>query len=180
MATKTFSSRPGIGGNIQTVGANTPGTSGTGTSNAVGALFAVSAITGAFSAYEAGRMRQVAFEHEAAVSEINANQIKIQGMFTTADKTTDLANNLALQNVMAAASGRQIGEGSLKAIEDTSVSNLEADLKRLRVTGRAKEVATLMDSSTRRAAGKTAATQGLLSGVTQLTTGVAQASRFIS
>ena len=150
------------------------------TSSQTGALYGIGAITGAFSAYEAGKMRQLAYEHEAAVSEINAKQIEIEGIFTIADKTTELANTLALQNVIAAASGRVVGEGSLKALEQTSEAALEADIKRIKTTGRAKQVATLMDSETRRAAGKTAASQGLIGGVTQLTTGLAKAGGFIT
>ena len=156
---------------------NTPSTT---TAQTTGVMYGIGAVAGAFSAYEAGKMRQLAYEHEAAVAEINANQIRIEGIFAIADKTTDLANTLALQNVMAAASGRVVGEGSLANLQQTSEANLEADIKRIKVTGRAKEVATLMDSETRRAAGKSAASQGLLSGVSQLTTGAAQASRYIS
>jgi len=150
------------------------------TSTQIGALYGIGAVAGAFSAYEAGQMRKLAYEHEAAMAEINAKQIEIAGTFAIAEKTTDLANNLALQNVIAAASGRAVGEGSLQALEQTSVANLEADIKRIKVTGRAKQVATLMSGEAKRAAGKTAAAQGLLSGVTQLTTGTAQAARFIA
>ena len=145
----------------------------------VAELTAISAITGAFSAYEAGKMRQLAYEHEAAIAEINAEQIRIEGVFTIADQTTELANTLALQNVMAAASGRVGGVGSLQNLQETSFSNFEADKKRIETTGRARQVSTLMDSATKRAAGKTAAKQGLLSGISQLTAGAAKTSQFI-
>ena len=180
----TSSIGPNVGGTVQPLHPlqTTPATrtSINNTSTQIGTLYAVGSVAGAFSAYQAGQMQKLAYEHEAAVDEINANQIKIEGMFTIADKTTELANTLALQNVMAAASGRVVGEGSLKALEETSVSNLEADIERIKVTGRSKEVATLMASESQRAAGKTAAAQGLLSGASQLTTGAAVASRFIA
>ena len=146
---------------------------------ATGALGAISAVAGAFSAFQAGKMRKLAYEHEAAMAEINAKQIEVVGMFQIADKTEDLANTLALQNVIAAASGRR-GGGSLEALEQTSIANLEEEKKRIKVTGRAKQVATLMDSATRRAAGKTAAASGLISAASELSTGVAEASKFIS
>ena len=146
---------------------------------AVGALGAIGAVASAFTAYEAGKMRKLAYEHEAAVAEINAKQIEIVGMFQIADKTEDLANTLALQNVIAAASGRQ-GGGSLENLEQTSISNLEEEKQRIKVTGRAKQVATLMDNASKRAAGKSAAKQGLLSAASELSTGTAEAARFIS
>ena len=165
---------PGIQNAPFSVQAPTPTTATT----ATGALGAISAVAGAFSAYQAGKMRKLAYEHEAAMVEINAKQIEITGMFLIADKTEDLANTLALQNVMAAASGRR--GGSLENLEQTSIANLEEEKKRIKVTGRAKQVATLMESETRRAAGKAAATRGLLSGISELSTGVAEASKFIS
>lgn len=150
------------------------------TSNFVAGATAIGAITGAFSAYQAGQMRKIAYEHEAAVAEINAKQIEIEGMFVIADKTTELANTLALQSVVASASGRVSGEGSLQQIQATSEAALAKDVERIKVTGRAKQVATLMDSETKRAAGESAAAQGLLSGVSELTTGLAKAERFIA
>lgn len=147
--------------------------------NATANLYGIGAVIGAYNAYEAGKMRQLAFEHEAAVAEINAQQIKIEGMFNIASKTSELANNLALQNVMAAASGRVVGEGSLKALEKTSISNYGADIERIKVTGRAKKVATLMSSEASRAAGTSQATQGLISGISSLATGLTKASGYI-
>jgi len=155
-----------------------PSTSQINITTAVGALGAVGSVASAFTAYQAGKMRQLAYEHEAAVAEINAKQIEIVGIFQIADKTEELANILAIQNVVAAASGRT--GGSLKALEQTSIANLEEEKKRIKVTGRAKQVATLMDSESRRAAGKSAAIRGLLSASSELSTGAAEASKFIT
>jgi len=146
--------------------------------SATAGFFAVSAITGAFAAYQAGQMRKLAYEHEAAMSEINARQIEIEAQFTIADQTEALAENLALQNVISAASGR--AGGSIEQITQTSIANLEKEKKRIGVTGRARKVAALMDVESTRAAGETAAKFGLLGAATELTTGAAQTSRFIA
>lgn len=164
--------------NIPTLG-YTPLPAQTSATTTVGALGAVGSIAGAFTAYQAGKMRQLAYEHEAAIAEINAKQIEVAGMFQIADRTEDLANTLALQNVIAAASGRS-GGGSLQNLEQTSITNLEEEKKRIKVTGRAKQVSTLMDNTSKRAAGKTSARSGLLTGISELSTGAMEASQFIS
>lgn len=151
---------------------NTPATS-----NIVAGYSAVSAVTGAFMAYQAGQMQKLAYEHEAAMSEINAKQIGIDAQFMMADKENELANTLALQNVINAATGRS--GGSVSAIAETSLANVKRDEERLRLTGKAKKVATMMDASASRAAGNTAAKYGLLGGVAELTKGGAEVSRFI-
>jgi hypothetical protein len=139
---------------------------------------AISAITGAYAAYEAGQMRKLAYEHEAAMSEINAKQIEIESQFAIAGRTEALAETLALQNVMAAASGR--AGGTLAQLAQTSIANLQKEKKRIKVTGEARKVATLMDVESTRAAGKTAARFGLLGATTELARGAAETSRFIS
>jgi len=153
-------------------------TAGGFTSNQVGGMFAISAITSAFTAYEAGKMREIAYNHEAAMAEINAKQIGIDAQFIMADKMDELRSTLALQNVIAAATGR--AGGSIENLAQTSVGNLKREEERIRLTGKAKSVATMMDAASSRAAGKSAAAMGLLSGVGELTGGAAQAARFIS
>ena len=147
-------------------------------SNQVGGMFAISAVTSAFTAYEAGKMREIAYNHEAAMAEINAKQIGIDAQFIMADKMDQLRSTLALQNVVAAATGR--AGGSIQNLTQTSTSNLKREEERIRLTGKAKSVATMMDAASARAAGKSAASMGLLSAVGEFTGGAAQASRFIS
>lgn len=148
------------------------------TSNQVAGMYGISAITGAFMAYEAGQMKKIAYEHEAAMAEINAKQIGIEAQFIMADKYTELSNTLAMQNVVAAATGR--AGGSIERLAETSATRLETEEKRIRLTGKAQSVATMMDVASSRAAGETAAQYGLLSGVSALATGGTQAARFIS
>ena len=148
------------------------------TSNQVGGMYGIQAITGAFMAYEAGQMQKLAYEHEAAMAEINAKQIGIDAQFIMADKMDELADTLSLQNVIAAATGR--AGGSVENLAQTSVSNLKKDEERIRLTGKSKQVATMMDAANARAAGSTAAKYGLLSRVSELTKGATQAARFIS
>lgn len=150
------------------------------TANIFAGLFAVNAITSAFSSYEAGQMQKVAFDHQAAMAVLNARQQEAEAQFFIADKQSELANNLALQNVIAAASGRQSGVGSLANLTETSISNLTKDIKRIETVGETRKVATLMESSFSRLSGESAAKFGLLSGATELSSGLLQASRFIS
>ena len=147
-------------------------------SNQVGGMFAISAVTSAYTAYEAGKMREIAYNHEAAMAEINAKQIGIDAQFIMADKMDQLRSTLALQNVVAAATGR--AGGSIQNLAQTSTSNLKREEERIRLTGKAKSVATMMDAASARAAGKSATSMGLLSAVGEFTGGTAQASRFIS
>lgn len=139
----------------------------------------IASIANAYSAYEAGKMQQLAYEHEAAVAELNANQIRIDGMFTIADQTTELANNLALQNVIAAASGRVGGQGSLRNLAETSNKNFESNVNRIKATGKSKQVSALMSSQSSRIAGESAANRGLLKATSTLVTGLSEASKFI-
>ncbi len=178
----TSSIGPNVGGQAQQLSPTqtqfTSPSTPTPTTNIVAGFQAVGAITGAFMAYQAGQAQKVAFEHEAAMAEINARQIGIDAQFIMADKETELANTLALQNVINAASGRS--GGSVSAIAETSVSNVRRDEERIRLTGQARKVATLMDASSSRAAGSSAARFGLLSSVAELGKGAAQVSRFIT
>lgn len=160
---------------IQTLG-QTPTTTPA-TSFMAGSM-AIGAIASAFSAWQAGEMQKLAYDHEAAMAEINAKQIEIEGQFLIADKTNALVESLALQNVMAAAGGRS--GGSISNLAQTSVSNLKKDEARIKATGKARKVATLMGASSNRAAGKTAATQGLIGGVSELTKGAAETYGWIA
>lgn len=139
---------------------------------------AISSITSAYAAYEAGQMRQIAYDHEAAMAEINAKQIGIDAQFIMADKMDQLRSTLAMQNVVAAATGR--AGGSIENLSQTSTANLKKEEKRIRLTGEAKRVATMMDAASARAAGETAASIGLLSGIATLTGGAAETARYIS
>jgi hypothetical protein len=154
-------------------------TAGIPTTNIFAGASAISAVTSAFTAFEAGRMRQVAFQHEAAMAEINARQLEINAQFFIADKTTQLAETLALQNVIAAATGRTIGVGTQETITQASISNLEKTKRRIEVTGRAKEVGLLMQSAAARASGEQAAKFGLLSAFEELAKGGLQTAQFI-
>ncbi len=147
------------------------------TSNQVAGMYGISAITGAFMAYEAGQMKKLAYEHEAAMAEINAKQIGIEAQFVMADKYTELANTLAMQNVVAAATGR--AGGTVDVLAQSSEAALRKEEERIRLTGKARSVATMMDAASSRAAGETAAQYGLLSGISSLVQGGAQAARFI-
>lgn len=149
------------------------------TTNQFGALFAINAVTSAYTAFEAGKMRKIAYEHEAAVAEINAKQQEIEATFFIVDKQNELISNLAAQNVIAAATGRQPGAGSVEALTQTSISNLAKDTRRVEVTGESRKVAALMSSSFARSQGEVAEKFGLLSGVSSLTSGAVEASRFI-
>lgn len=149
------------------------------TTNIFAGASALSAITTAFTAFEAGKMRKIAFEHEAAMAEINAKQLEINAQFVIADKTTELAETLSLQNVIAAATGRTLGVGSLEAITATSISNLERTKKRIEVTGEARKVSSLMQSAAARASGEQAVKFGLLSSVQELIKGGLETARFI-
>lgn len=153
-------------------------TSPTFTSNQVGGMMAISAVTNAFTAYTAGKMKQIAYNHEAAMAEINAKQIGIDAQFIMADKMDQLRSTLALQNVVAAATGR--AGGSISNLANTSIANLKKEEERIRLTGKAKSVATMMDAASARAAGASAAQMGLLSGTAELISGGAQAARYIS
>lgn len=148
------------------------------TNNQVAGMYGVSAISGAFMAYEAGQMKKLAYEHEAAMAEINAKQIGIDAQFVMADKQNELANTLAMQNVIAAATGR--AGGSVDVIAQSSEANLKKEEKRIQLTGEARSVATMMDAASSRAAGATAAQYGLLSGVNSLVQSGTQAARYLS
>jgi hypothetical protein len=139
---------------------------------------AISSIASAFSSWQAGQMQKLAYDHEAAMAEINAKQIQIEGQFLIADKTNALVESLALQNVMAAAGGRS--GGSVSNLAQTSVANLKKDEARIKATGEARKVSTLMGASASRAAGQTAATQGLIGGISDLNKGVAEAYGWIA
>jgi hypothetical protein len=149
------------------------------TTNIFAGASAISAITSAYTAFEAGRMRKIAFEHEAAMNEINARSLEIDAQFLIADKTSELAETLALQNVIAAASGRTIGVGSQRIITEASISNLEQTKRRIEVTGKARSVSSMMQSSAARASGEQAAKFGLLSSFEELIKGGLETARFI-
>lgn len=149
------------------------------TTDMMGYMTGLGAITDAFMSYEAGQMKKLAYEHDAAMQEINAKQIGIDAQFVIADKENELAQTLALQNVMAAASGRS-GGGSLSNITQTSVANLKRDEKRILQTAESKKVSQMMGASASRTAGKTAASTGLLGSISDLTTGFTKASKYIS
>lgn len=147
------------------------------TSNQIAGMYGISAVTGAYMAYEAGQMKKLAYEHEAAMAEINAKQVGIDAQFVMADKYTELRNTLAMQNVVAAATGR--AGGSIDRLAETSTARLEQEEKRIRMTGKAKSVSYMMDAASTRAAGDTAAAYGLLSGVSTFTQGAVNAARYI-
>ena len=152
-------------------------TLGTTTADIVGYATGIGAITDAFMAYQAGKMKKLAYEHEAAMAEINAKQIGINAQFVMADKTDELAQTLAMQNVMAAATGRK-GGGSQTNITQTSIQNLKKEEQRMKLTNEGKRVSTLMGATAARAAGSTAATTGLISGVSALGTGLGEAAQY--
>jgi hypothetical protein len=147
------------------------------TSNQVAGMYGISAITGAFMSYQAGQMKKMAYEHEAAMAEINAKQIGIEAQFVMADKQNELANTLAMQNVVAAATGR--AGGTVDVLAQSSEAALKKEEKRIELTGKARSVSTMMDAASSRAAGETAAQYGLLSGISSLVQGGTQAARYI-
>jgi len=149
------------------------------TTTYVGYAKGLGAITDAFMAYEAGQMKKLAYEHDAAMAEINAKQIGINAQFIMADKQEELAQTLALQNVMAAATGRGVG-GSVSALTETSIANLKREEERIRLTGESRKVSTMMGASASRAAGKTAASMGLLGGFSELVKGGTEAARYLT
>jgi len=124
----------------------------------------IGAITGAFTSFMAGKMEKLAYNHQAAMAEIQAQQIDIDTSLMMADKTGELAKTLSLQNVMAAASGRS-GGGSLEALQTTSRANLGREETRLKAAARSKKLNLMMDASTARLQGKAAAQEGLLGGL---------------
>lgn len=148
------------------------------TSNYIAGASAVGAITSAFSAWNAGQMQKNAYAHEAAMAEINARQVGIDAMFRTNEMQDELTYALSLQNVMAAAGGRS--GGSVSNIAQTSQANLQKERKRLEAAAEGRKVASLMDASSKRAAGKTAASQGLLGGSAELLKGTFETQKWIS
>lgn len=137
---------------------------------------AIGAIGGAYAAYAAGKSRQLAYENEAAMAALNARQIEIDAQFMIADKTNELADNLALQQGVAAAQGRS--GGSVDNLAATSISNLRKEESRLKTTGKLRSAGLMMESSINRASGKTAAAQGLMGGISELATGIGTTAKY--
>lgn len=146
-------------------------------SNMMAGMYGISAIAGAYMSYEAGQMKKLAYQHEAAMAEINAKQVGIDAQFIMADKYTELTNTLAMQNVVAAATGR--AGGSISRLAETSTARLEQEEKRIRMTGKAKSVSYMMDAASNRAAGDTAASYGLLNSVNTLIQGGIKTAGYI-
>lgn len=148
------------------------------TSNIVAGVQGINSIASAFMAYEAGQMKKLAYEHEAAMEEINAKQVGIEAQFTMADKYDELTDTLAMQNVMAAATGRVAG--SVDVLAQSSEAELKKEERKIRLTGKARSTAIMMGSASKRAAGKAAATTGLITGLGELVKGGTQVAKYIS
>lgn len=147
-------------------------------STQVGAAYGVSSIFGAFNAYTAGQLRKAAYNHQAAMAEINAKMIDTETKLIMADKTQQLKESLAMQNVIAAAQGRAAG-GTVSAIQQTSRAALAEEEERLRLQAKMKKVNLLTGAAVDRASGSVAASQGLISGAETLTEGFLKASEYI-
>lgn len=138
-----------------------------------GGAQALSAIAGAYSAYTAGKMQKYAYDHQAAMTEINAKQQEIEAQFMITDKQDQLSQNLALMNVMAAAGGRS--GGSVANLAQTSTSNLNKDAERIKTTGKARSVSSLMTSQAYRSTGDYMNRKSLLEAGSGLTAGLSKA-----
>lgn len=144
----------------------------------VGISKGLGAIFGAYTEYEAGKMRELAYNHKAAMAEINAKMIESETTLLMAEKSSKLRESLAMQNVIAAAQGRARG-GSVSAIEQTSRARFAKEERRTRQMAKGKKVSELMSAGIDRATGKAAARQGLLRATT---TGIGEgieAARYI-
>lgn len=150
------------------------------TSNIVGYSGIISSIAGAYSSFEAGRIRKIAYEHEEALAELSAKQREIDATFLIADKEEELANILALQNVISAAGGKVGGVGSQEAIAATSLQNLGKERRRLELGVESRKISDLMRGQQARLAGEAQQRTSLIDSVTQLTQGITQARKFIS
>ena len=146
------------------------------TAEQMGIATGLNAVFGAFSAYQSGKMKQLAYEHEAAMSEINARMIENQAQFSIAEKESQLADTLAMQNVMSAAQGRK--GGSVRDIAMTSRANLGRDAAKIKRKERAERVSTLMQTGTLRAAGKAQAATSLIGAATDLSSGLLNAAEY--
>lgn len=147
------------------------------TSSLVGGALVINAITSAYSSYEAGRMQEVAYHHKAVMDEINAKQIGIDAQFVMADEMDKLAKSLSIQNVIGAASG--ISGGSAENVTGSFLQDYKNKENRMKVTGNSKRIARMMDSKINRAAGKSAAKTGMMSGFIDLTSKGANAARYL-
>lgn len=143
-----------------------------------GGISAIGSISSAFASYEAGKSRQLAYQHEAAMNALNARQVGIDAQFIIADKMNELTNNLAMQQVVAAAQGRS--GGSVEALYKTSVSNFRKEEERLLKTGKARSASMMMESDISRATGKSAATAGLLGATSDLAAGLATTAKYFA
>ena len=137
---------------------------------------AIGAIGSAYSAYAAGKSRQLAYENEAAMAALNARQVQIDTQFVIADKMNELADNLALQQVVAAAQGRS--GGSVANLAATSVSNFKKEEERLLKASKLRSTGLMMESEVNRASGKTAAASGLMGAVSELATGIGSTAKY--
>ena len=162
---------------IGPTGQSIPINQGFSTANIAGGASAISTIANAYSAFEAGRLRQIAYDHQAVMAELNAKQREIDAIFAVSDRKEELAKTLALQNVIAAASGRS--GGSLEAITQTSIAGIEKEKKRIELGVESRKISDMMRADSARFAGDSARSQSLIDSVSQLTTGLTSAYKFI-
>ena len=146
-------------------------------SYAAAASQGIQTIAQAYQSYEAGRMKQMAFNHKAAMAELNAKQVGINAQFEMNDRINELRKTLALQNAISGATGRS--GGSVEALAQTSIANMKRDEQRIMKTAELKKVAELMDVESLRAAGKSAKRAGILEGINQLISGGQQSASFL-
>ena len=147
------------------------------TAGMVGDTMALNAIFSAFQAYQSGKMKQLAYEHEAAMADINAKMIENAAQFSIAEKEKQLADTLAVQNVMSAAQGRK--GGSIQNIALTSKANLGKDIAKIERKARAEKVSTMMEAAGLRAAGKAASATSLIGTGVDLSSDLMTASRYL-
>lgn len=138
---------------------------------------AIGTISSVFAGYEAGKMQELAYQNDAAMAELNARQIGINAQFIMADKYTELTNVLAMQSVMAVASGRS--GGSVDAIRNTSIERLKKEEKRIRLTGNAQATVERGNASSSRAAANYQNSVSLLTAVGNTATGIQRTASFL-
>jgi hypothetical protein len=142
-----------------------------------GTLSAFSSIMSAYGAYEAGQMRQLAYNNDAAMAELNAKQVEIDATMTINERMHELSKTLALQNVLAAATGR--AGGSVGNLQQTSLSNFRRDKEKIKVGSNVRKTQYMMQSRMARASGKSAAAMGLLNTEISLFGGAADVSQYL-
>ena len=127
------------------------------------------AASSALGSIAGGRAEQKAYEAEAKMAEMQAEQEEI-------GRRRELNDALAMQAVMFAAQGRAAGEGSAKQIVQTDIKRAGEDIKLIQAGARSK-------SAGLRAAGRSAKVKGYtqaLSGAGQTAFSAYQAGAFKS